>query len=632
MNYEKKTEEQLVENSESLRRESIDLKMDSNGQAICDELPEPLGFPVEILQDETPEFQWSTEDAYTAIWEDASEYQEGPSFLSRDMGKNKVPAGVEVSPKDVTETGSFDLRWIANASFGKLLQAIPMPVVLTDIYGAVQFANNVFLSMLMDASAILGGSLFTLFPSLDEVDRGKAVLEKVFGERKSQLYEGSLNVHGSEMWGRFHFRPVRLGAQRSALVLIEDLTLERRELSLNEKYKKLVRIFPMGIAEFTLSKPLLPDLPEAERIALLLGAELTDGNDEFARLNGRESLTELRGLSLRKVLPSGEKDLEFYRTWVHSPFAPGQWETKEVSFGGDLKYFENTLVGNVRDGSVRQFWVMKMDITDRKTAQEALISKLKTIDELYEHIVQSGKAKAIAEHTATVAHELRQPLAIIGGFARRIALKTPAASGSELESQKDWSNIIIREVERLEKILGKLIDFGRHESIRLQCANPNDLIQYVIHVHEGRLREKNLRLELNLAEEIVEVPVDPDRFQQVIRNLLANAIEASPQDGTIYIETGVTIPSEKAHQTGELESAMYFEMKVKNLGSVIPPDELGKVFDPFFTKKTYGTGLGLTLTKKVIAEHKGSISVKSSDKDGTTFTVWLPVERLCTEK
>ncbi len=305
-----------------------------------------------------------------------------------------------------------------------------------------------------------------------------------------QPYEGTLNVGNAELWVRIHFRCVRLGAERSALVVIEDLTLQRREITLNEKYKKLVRIFPLGIAEFTLSKPLFPDLPLEERLALLLSAELTDGNDEFARANGYEDLVELRGLNLGKVLPSGEKDLAFYRNWLHSILSTGQWETVERGLGGEPKYFENTLVGNVRDGSICQFWVMKRDITELKRSQKALVNKLKTIDELYAHIVQSGKTKAIAEHTANVAHELRQPLAIIGGFVRRMASKTPTEGGVDVESREDYSEIIIREVERLEKILNKLIDFSRHESIRLEYINPNDLIQYVIHVHEGRLREK----------------------------------------------------------------------------------------------------------------------------------------------
>ena len=79
-----------------------------------------------------------------------------------------------------------------------------------------------------------------------------------------------------------------------------------------------------------------------------------------------------------------------------------------------------------------------------------------------------------------------------------------------------------------------------------------------------------------------------------------------------------------AMRTGELESEIYFEMKIRNDGPAIPPEELQNIFNPFFTTKTHGTGLGLTVSKKVVEDHSGSISVRS-DEAGTIFTVWLPL-------
>lgn len=257
-------------------------------------------------------------------------------------------------------------------------------------------------------------------------------------------------------------------------------------------------------------------------------------------------------------------------------------------------------------------------------ANELLQEKIRTIDQLYEHVVLSGKAKAIAEHTAEVAHELRQPLAIIGGFSRRIARKNLFSTTSDKQSREDFSHII-REVERLEKILDRLIDFNRRESVGLECADPNQLVSHVLEVNTLRLQEKQLRLAQNLSEYVGEIMLDPDRFQHVIRNLVANAIEASPPSETVYVETGLSRPSEKARETGHLDADTYFVMTIRNQGTVIPQNELEQVFNPFFTTKDYGTGLGLTLSKKIVEEHKGSISVKS-DASGTVFTVWLPVK------
>jgi PAS domain S-box-containing protein len=629
MRDDEKTKEQLIDELAGLRKQMVQLRSAHGKQRAASAFTEPATAPETISYGETPDIVWSVDDALTPILDDDPEFAEPPRFLHPGVTTSKETGTKEGTPANITETGSFDLSWITKVSFGKLLEAIPMPVLLIDVSGIVQFANHVFLGMTRDTSTIIGASFFTLFPRADEAHQVRSALARIFAERQPQVNEGALHVQGNHLWCRVHFRAVRVGSERSALALLEDLTPERRELTLNEKYKKLVQIFPVGVAEFTLPAPFSADLPIEDAVGRLLNARLTDGNDEFARVNGYENPSRLRGANLGQILPNGDRDVEFCRSWVHSRFSTGQWETKEASASGDLRYFENTLVGNVHDGSIRQFWVMKTDITERKRAEEELVDKLKTIDELYEHIVQIGKAKAIAEHTATVAHELRQPLAIIGGFARRMASRPTSESNEGEQSHKIWSEIIIKEVERLEKILGKLIDFGRHEGVMLQCIDPNDLIQYVIHVHEGRLREKNLRLRLSLEEKVAEVPIDPDRFQQVVRNLLANAIEASPANGIVCVESGVTVPSEKAHKTGQLESGMYFEMKIKNYGTPISADDLERVFDPFFTNKTSGTGLGLTLSKNIIEDHKGSISVKSDEKDGTTFTVWLPMERAC---
>lgn len=258
-----------------------------------------------------------------------------------------------------------------------------------------------------------------------------------------------------------------------------------------------------------------------------------------------------------------------------------------------------------------------------KTSRTALVEKIKIIDELYEHILQSGKCRAIEEHTAEVAHELRQPLAIVGGFARRIAKQLNTQERPDIPRQKQYVGIIITEIERLEKILDRLIDFTERGHVRLQKMNPNDLIEYILDIAAGKMTEKRIELSSKLGPEIGEVPLDPGRFQQLVLNLVSNAIEASPEGGVIEVETGASIPSDKALRTGDLKADIYFEMKIRNSGPAIPPEELEQIFNPFFTTKEQGTGLGLPVSKKIVEDHCGSISVKSDD-NGTVFTIWLP--------
>ncbi|MCA1959479.1 MAG: PAS domain S-box protein [Desulfomonile sp.] len=259
-----------------------------------------------------------------------------------------------------------------------------------------------------------------------------------------------------------------------------------------------------------------------------------------------------------------------------------------------------------------------------KASKEALLEKIKIIDELYEHIVMSGQCKAIEEHTAEVAHELRQPLAIVGGFARRLEKHLRGGLPLDEEMHAKYVRIIMTEVARLERILERLIDFTRRDKVQLETVSPNELIEYIISVAEARAKERDVFVDARLGSEIGEVSLDPGRFQQLMLNLISNAIEASPVGGTVVVETGASIPSDKALQTGRLQSEGYFEMKVRNSGARIEPDELKQIFNPFYTTKAHGMGLGLTVSKKIVEDHGGSISVRSDD-DGTVFTVWLPL-------
>lgn len=315
-----------------------------------------------------------------------------------------------------------------------------------------------------------------------------------------------------------------------------------------------------------------------------------------------------------------------------SPDAIWDEEVGVMDAFGAKKYARIRSKGSLSEenGLIRYEGVMR-DITRRKSleeelkaSREQLLEKIQIIDDLYEHIVQTGKSKAIADHTAEVAHELRQPLAIIGGFARRMARQFDSGEITTTDGQIESCRIIINEIKRLEKILDSLIDFTRHERIHLKRIDPNEIVEKVLSVNQGTISEKGLRVEANLERHIGEVPLDPERFEQVVRNLVSNAIEASPQGEVMTVQTGFFIPSEKASEAGGLESESYFEFKIGNQGRRIPPDELQKIFSPFYTTKNYGTGIGLTIAKKIVEDHRGSISVKS-DEDGTMFTLWLPL-------
>ncbi len=309
-------------------------------------------------------------------------------------------------------------------------------------------------------------------------------------------------------------------------------------------------------------------------------------------------------------------------------------EVEILALDGTHKYSRIRCKASIEDntGSKRYEGVMR-DITIRKNleqelkaSREELLEKIRIIDDLYEHIVQSGMSKCISDHTAEVAHELRQPLAIIGGVARRIARRIRSGELSASQELVDACRIIINEIERLERILGGLIDFTTHRAVRLERADPNQIIEDVLRANAGRISDKSLQVEKKLGTEIGDMLLDPTLFEQMVGYLISNAIDASPNGEVLTVETGISIPSEKAQETGGLDSETYFEFRVRNHGKAIPRDELQKIFSPFYTTNSYGAGIGLTVSKRIVEDHNGSISVKS-DEEGTVFTVWLPFLR-----
>lgn len=282
---------------------------------------------------------------------------------SRDEGLSSL------FTKEVTASGSFRIREVHRTSFGKLLQALPIPAILMDGSGRVIFANEACARVSPDLGTIVGHSYASLFPDPEEA---RAAFERVFTQRKMECWEGNLRIDGGDRWVRSHLRSVRLGEGRVFLLLIEDLTLERERLFLNEKFRKLFNIFPAGIAEFTLAEPISRKLPEVELLSLVMTAEISGGNDQFARLHGFGSIDELRGVKLRKFVPADSDFERLFQRWVRNHFAFFSSETSEFSRTQGLRRFEIELIAGFRDSMLESFWLIKRDLTARMSAEHAL--------------------------------------------------------------------------------------------------------------------------------------------------------------------------------------------------------------------------------------------------------------------
>jgi PAS domain S-box-containing protein len=633
MRDEHKTREQLLEELTFLRLQLAHLKnelrLGRNHERSALDGSSTRGH--EHSGDASRDLGWDVDDYGVPAIDEVVDSGFPQDVQSKSCGEAGTRESATTGSKDVTDSGSFDLRWLRVAAFGKLLEAIPLPILLVNVDGDIQLANKAFLNLARLPDSVVGWSFYSLFPDAEEMRLAEKLLRSVLAIRRPEFTTGLLRLAGNEIWCRMSLRAIRFGSERSVLVLIEDLTAEKRELLANEKFRKLVDVTSMGIAEFVPLVPISCSSSQEWVLNSIPQARVVDGNVELARMLGRPSVAHLKGATLKEVFPFDDNEVHLCESWIRNGFAATSAESKEASATGEINHYENTLVGIVQDCRLMQFWGMRQDITERKRYQEELIEKIRIIDELYEHILQTRQAQAIAEHTAKVAHELRQPLAIIGGFARRMERGAESCDETDLMARHEAFGIIVKEVRRLEVILSSLIDFTQRHSVELQSVDPNEVIRYVLHINTERFAEKGIAPEVSLGEEIGEILLDRECFEQVVRNILAHAVDTAVPGDHIRIETGVSLLTPKAQRTGGLDSDTYFEMKIYHCGKLVPEEELERLFNPFVTTREYGTGIGLTIAKRIIEDHKGSISV-NAESEGTLFTVWLPVDRSSSEE
>lgn len=244
------------------------------------------------------------------------------------------------------------------------------------------------------------------------------------------------------------------------------------------------------------------------------------------------------------------------------------------------------------------FWARRYQRSSQQFMQE--------VRQLQDEIRRKEKLAAIGDLAAGVAHEIRNPLSSIKGFAKYFEGRS--APGSE---EQELAKVMAKEVDRLNRVISELLALVRPADLRLQQADINEVIEHSLHLIRQDAERKNITLNYRAIGALPLVEIDPDHFTQALLNLYLNAIQAIGSDG--LLEVGVEL-------VGEEE----LHVTVSDSGKGIKPDDLAKIFNPYFTTKASGTGLGLTMVQKVIEEHQGTISVTSTPQTGTRFEMVIP--------
>ncbi|MCM8777554.1 MAG: ATP-binding protein [Candidatus Omnitrophica bacterium] len=233
--------------------------------------------------------------------------------------------------------------------------------------------------------------------------------------------------------------------------------------------------------------------------------------------------------------------------------------------------------------------------------------------QLYLENVKNARMAGVGETMLSLSHDIKN---ILNGLVGGVSLIDETMGASSDEYVREGWNIVKVNVNRISELILDMLNYSSKKKPLLQEVNLNNFLRDVIKVYDEKAKEKNIRVEFQLDERIKDVKIDVNGMQRVILNLFTNACEAvSEGAGLIKISTEMG------------DSMKTYLIKIFDNGVGIPPENLEKIFDVFFTTKGHkGTGLGLPVVKKIVSEHNGDIDIVSEQGKGTIFTLKLPVD------
>jgi two-component system, LuxR family, sensor kinase FixL len=243
---------------------------------------------------------------------------------------------------------------------------------------------------------------------------------------------------------------------------------------------------------------------------------------------------------------------------------------------------------------------------DGETYFTGIVRDLTEVKALQDRIIQSERLAALGQFVAEISHEIKNPLMMIGGFARQLAKET------DDEKVRSKMDIIVSEVARLENLLNESRDLYAPRSLNMEEMDANELVKEVYELVRDDCRAKHIEVVFTPAPGPMRVTGDRARLKQVLLNLTKNAMEAMAASGRLFLET---------RRRGE-----EVEITVADTGCGIPETHRDKIFSPFYTSKERGTGLGLSVSKGIVEQHPHcTLDFESHEAEGTVFTLKMPL-------
>lgn len=246
-----------------------------------------------------------------------------------------------------------------------------------------------------------------------------------------------------------------------------------------------------------------------------------------------------------------------------------------------------------------------------------VIRDMSRIKALEDDLRRSDRLGTLGTLAAGLAHEIKNPLGGIKGAAQLLH--------EEIEKEPrltEYTSIIIKEAERVNRLIGELLDFTRPRSLSLNPMNIHKTLDDNLLLMSEVINSKGIKVYKEFDPSLPMIKGDMERLSQVFLNLIKNAVEAIDRDGRLMVSTRIVTDYQMVENE---EKKGVIVVEVTDSGKGMEEETLDRLFTPFFSTKEKGTGLGLAISHRIIQEHKGKIKVKSKAGEGTTVSVTLPV-------
>jgi signal transduction histidine kinase len=239
---------------------------------------------------------------------------------------------------------------------------------------------------------------------------------------------------------------------------------------------------------------------------------------------------------------------------------------------------------------------------------------------LEEQVRRADQLSSVGTLAAGMAHEIKNPLVTIKTFTQLLPDRY-----SDADFRKDFSSLVAHEVSRIDTIVNHLLNFSKPTQPNLVPMRLHTTVKKTLELIHEQLSQKNIVLHNNLRAKQDLISGDADLLTQAMVNFNLNAIEAIGNDGSIHVSsTNCIYRFIRGDDPGDAVSKSCIRLQISDTGKGISGDQLQKIFDPFFTSKSEGTGMGLSVAHGIIHEHHGVIEVESTPGKGTTFSIYIP--------